>query len=300
MSEKRFDVTLCGELNLDLILYGLPEDLPLEREVLCDNMALTLGSSSAILAHNLAKLGTRVGFHSSIGTDRLGQVAIDWLAAAGVDVRRAGQPLQSSGLTVVLQHQKRRRMVTYLGAIAEMAWEDLDLNYLTSARHFHMSSYFLHQRLRPHIAELFRHVKQAGLTTSLDTNDDPEDRWGDELHAVLRHVDVLLPNEREALRIAGVNDFARAMDRLAVEVPLVVVKRGAAGALARRGSETLTRDAVPVEVVDAVGAGDSFNAGFLHQYLQGAGLSVCLEFANQVAAKSLTRAGGTTAFREAT
>ena len=50
----RFDVTIAGELNLDLILYGLPEQLAPERELLADRMMLTLGSSSAIVAHNLA------------------------------------------------------------------------------------------------------------------------------------------------------------------------------------------------------------------------------------------------------
>ena len=66
----RFDVTIAGELNLDLILYGLPEQLPPERELLADRMMLTLGSSSAIVAHNLAALGSRVGFQSLIGNDR--------------------------------------------------------------------------------------------------------------------------------------------------------------------------------------------------------------------------------------
>ena len=69
----RFDVTIAGELNLDLILYGVPEELPRERELLADRMKLTLGGSSAILAHNLAALGSRVGFQSRIGDDDLGR-----------------------------------------------------------------------------------------------------------------------------------------------------------------------------------------------------------------------------------
>ena len=113
--DKRFDVSLCGELNLDLILYGLPEQLPLERELLCNNLALTLGSSSAILAHNLSKLGSRVGFISRIGSDPVGQIALDWLESAQVDVSRVRRVPQSSGLTVVLQHQPRRHMFTYPG-----------------------------------------------------------------------------------------------------------------------------------------------------------------------------------------
>src|SRR4030088_1656153 len=84
--KPRFDVTIAGELNLDLILYGLPDELPPEREVLADRMMLTLGSSSAIVAHNLAALGSRVGFQSLIGEDSLGQIAVDRLAEGGVDI----------------------------------------------------------------------------------------------------------------------------------------------------------------------------------------------------------------------
>src|SRR5712691_5956383 len=94
----RFDVTIAGELNLDLILYGLPDELPPERELLADRMMLTLGSSSAIVAHNLAALGARVGFVSRIGDDPLGQIALDRLAAGGVDVSKVRSEEHTSEL----------------------------------------------------------------------------------------------------------------------------------------------------------------------------------------------------------
>src|SRR5580700_7496202 len=84
----RFDVTIAGELNLDLILYGLPETLPPERELLATEAILTLGSSSAIVAHNLASLGCKVGFSSKIGTDPLGRIALERLAEGGVDTEK--------------------------------------------------------------------------------------------------------------------------------------------------------------------------------------------------------------------
>src|SRR5438046_6793245 len=103
----RFDVTIAGELNLDLILYGLPDELPPERELLADRMMLTLGSSSAIVAHNLAALGARVGFISRIGDDPLGQIALDRLAASGVDVSKESKVpgASESGLTVVVARE---------------------------------------------------------------------------------------------------------------------------------------------------------------------------------------------------
>src|SRR2546421_12388548 len=126
----RFDVTIAGELNLDLILYGLPDELPRERELLADRMMLTLGSSSAIVAHNLAALGARVGFISRIGDDSLGQIALDYLSASGVDVSRVRRTgAMKTGVTVVLQRENWRNMVNYAGTTAELGIEDLDLTY---------------------------------------------------------------------------------------------------------------------------------------------------------------------------
>jgi sugar/nucleoside kinase (ribokinase family) len=188
-------------------------------------------------------------------------------------------------------------MVTYSGTIAELIWDDLDLNYLTDSRHLHLSSFYLQRGLRPRVPELLRKMKEAGLSTSLDTNDDPEDGWQGGLQDTLRYVDVFLPNEREAQKAAGTGDLETAVKKLATIVPLVVVKLGNAGALAQRGTERFTSPALTVTTVDAVGAGDSFDAGFLHQYLRGPNLHVCLAAGNLAGAFSTTKPGGTEAFR---
>ena len=115
---------------------------------------------------------------------------------------------------------------------------------------------------------------------------------------MLRYVDVLLPNAREAQLIAGRDDLETAVARLAERVPLVVVKLGEEGALAQRGREQFRSPAVKVEFVDPVGTGDSFDAGFLSQYVRGADLPTCLRWGNLAGAFSTTMAGGTEAFRD--
>jgi sugar/nucleoside kinase (ribokinase family) len=296
-----FDLTIAGEVNLDLILYGVPEELPRERELLADRMTLTLGGSSAILAHNLAALGSRVGFQSCIGDDQFGQIALLPLLQIGVDVSRVRrvQGGVGTGITVVLQREHWRNMVTYSGTIAELGWDELDLDYLKSSRHFHLSSFYLQRGLRERVPELFRKMKEAGLTTSLDTNDDPDDGWEGGLQKALRYVDIFLPNEREVQKAAGVADVEGAIRKLSAIVPLVVVKLGRDGALAQRGSERFVRPAIAVESVDPVGAGDSFDAGFLHEYVRGADLPACLTAGNLAGAFSTTRPGGVEAFRDA-
>lgn len=295
----RFDVTLAGELNLDLILYGLPAELPPERELLADDMAVTLGASSAIVAHNLASLGSRVGFQSLIGEDPLGGIALERLSQSGVDVSRLRRTKSvNTGLSVILQRDGWRNILTYSGAISKLSFDDLDLDYLCDSRHFHLSSYYLQTNLRPHIPELFRRLKAAGLTISLDTNDDPEDIFGDDLHEVLSKVDIFLPNRREACRIAATNDLELAMKKLSELVPLVVIKLGSEGAVALRAQDRIQGPPLGVDIVDAVGAGDSFDAGFLHAYLNGHSLTRCLRTGNAAGALCASRAGGTEAFRD--
>ena len=296
----RFDVTIAGEINLDLILYGLPENMPQERELLASDFRLTLGSSSAILAHNLAVLGASVGFISRLGDDPLGATALDRLSESGVDLSRMKRVAggASTGVTILLPHESKRHILTYPGTMFEMSFEDLDLDYLTSSRHFHLSSLFLHKALQPQLPALFRQFKAAGLTLSLDTNDDPDNRWGYPLDELLDLIDIFLPNEDEACRITGKPDAGSAIEVLAKRVPLVAVKCGKDGSLVQQGARRRHVPADTVTPVDTIGAGDSFNAGFLAAYLRGETPEACAAFGNRTAALSTLRAGGTEAFRD--
>jgi sugar/nucleoside kinase (ribokinase family) len=294
------DVCVIGEINLDLILYGLPRELVLDRELLANGLALTLGSSSAIFAHNLSALGSKVGFISKTGGDALGKMALERLSAGGVDVGRVKQSpgKTSTGLTVVIPYSQQRYIFTYPGTMFEMQYSDIDMTYVRSARHLHVSSFFLHRALRPRILDLFRQAKAGGMSTSLDTNDDPENKWDRDLLDVLKYVDIFLPNDREAKKIARTEDLSQAINTLAGLAKIVVVKRGSGAAICRSGDEQCNLMPPSVKSVDDVGAGDSFDAGFVHQFLAGAKLEDCLAYANFAGAYSTTKEGGTEAFRD--
>jgi len=296
---KRFDISVLGELNSDLILYGLPPVLEPEREHLASDFAMTLGSSSAIFAHNISLLGSRVGFTSCIGGDPLGKFCVERLLESGVDVSGVRcLSNKNTGVTVIVPLGEKRHILTYPGTTFDLQIAHLDLDYLRSAAHFHLSSFFLLRALRAALPALFAQMKQAGLTTSLDTNDDPENVWADDVKTVLKSVDVFLPNEREACKLAGNGDIDTALDALSHLVPIVVIKCGAQGAFARRGKDRFHSASLSVQPVDTVGAGDSFNAGFLHKFIRGAGLQDCLDYGNVSAGLSTSRAGGTEAFRD--
>jgi sugar/nucleoside kinase (ribokinase family) len=298
--KKRFDVTIAGEINMDLILYGLPEVMPIERELLASGFGMTLGSSSAIVAHNLAALGVSVGFVTRLGDDPLGSIALERLAEKGVDIscvkRVSGGT--STGVTILLTHEGKRHILTYPGTMFEMTAADLDLSYLASARHFHLSSLFLHKALQPDLPGILRQLKSEGLSLSLDTNDDPEDRWGAPLDELLGIVDIFLPNEDEACRITRKSDAESAIEVLAKRVPLVAIKCGKRGSLVEKDGRRWFVPSQLVTPVDTIGAGDSFDAGFLAAYLRGEAPDACAAFGNRTGALSTLRQGGTESFRD--
>jgi sugar/nucleoside kinase (ribokinase family) len=297
------EVCVVGELNPDLILYGVPADPKPDHEYLLDGLRLTLGSSSAIFAHNLAALGTRVGMVSKIGADSFGEMCLGWLRTAAVDTSRivVSKNNTATGVSVILTHPGHRFILTHPGTIFDLSYDDLDLDYIFSARHLHVASYFLNRALRPDMAKLFREAKAHGLTTSLDTNDDPEGKWPAEiLKEVLPHVDLLFPNEREALQLASESTLEAAIKKLAERAATVVVKLGSSGALARSGEKEWRSEPITVTPKDTVGAGDSFDAGYIHEFVKGSSIEECLAFANVTGAYSTTHEGGTEAFRDRT
>jgi len=292
------DFAIVGELNSDLILYGLPRELPEEREILASGFSLTLGSSSAILAHNLALLGSKVTFTAKIGGDILGDMCCEKLRAADIDVSRVVRSTNgsSTGITLILPLVSTRRILTYPGTMAELGIGDLDLNYLSEAKHFHVSSPFLQTKLFPDLHTLFKEMKRRGLTTSMDTNDDPSDQWEGIVDRVLPYVDLLFCTEEELVKLAKTDN---AEDFITKRVSALIVKRGSRGASVYSEGKRIDRSALKLEVVDSVGAGDTFNAGFLHQWIRNEPLERCLEYGNLTGGLSVTRPGGTEAFNDA-
>jgi len=295
-----FDITIAGEINLDVILYGLDEQMPLDRELLATDFRLTLGSSSAILAHNLAMLGVSVGFITQVGKDPLGEIALGRLREAGVDISRTSisSTGTQTGVTILLHHGATRHILTYPGTMAEMTIADLDRDFLASSKHFHISSLFLQKGLQADLPALCRELKQKGLTLSLDTNDDPDNTWAAPLPELLEIVDILLPNEDEAKRMSGCDDLETAIAWLAARVPVVAVKCGRRGSIVQSGTDRWTVPPLPVEPIDTIGAGDSFNAGFLKGYIQKMPLQECARLGNIAAALSTLSPGGTESFRD--
>lgn len=297
---KDIDVIVVGELNVDLILNQISTFPAIGKEILAEQMTLTLGSSSAIFASNLSSLGARVAFIGKIGQDLFGELVLQNLQDKGVDTSLIIQsPALNTGATVVLNFAEDRAMVTHPGAMNALCLHDISPEQLARARHLHFSSYFLQPGLQKEIAQLFRLAKTLGLTTSFDTQWDPQEKWDLDLKTVLPEVDVFLPNEKELLRLTRQTTVTAALAALPANANTVLVKMGNKGSLSWSNGQLLPMAPFLNEaVVDAIGAGDSFNAGFILKYIQGASVAECQRFGNLTGAVSTTAAGGTTAFAD--
>lgn len=288
-------VLVVGELNADLIMSGLPSLPVLGQELLCRDFRTVLGGSSAICACWLAGLGADTSMWSLVGADGLGEFLIGELIRMGVHAEQIIRTADHrTGATISLTYPNDRAMLTYLGTIAELGLDDLDLSRLPNYDHLHCASVFLQHKLRPGLPGLLRAAQEAGLTTSLDTGWDPADRWGEDVFEMLAWVDYFIPNESEALRLSGQTEVGLAAEALARYAKNVVIKRGAQGALARSGNQVWQVSAMRVTPVDTTGAGDAFDAGFIYaRVVEERPIADALRFANACGAIAVTAVGGT-------
>ena len=300
---RDIDVLIVGEINPDIVISD-PDPVPVFGEVerVVDAVRMTVGSSSAILACGAARLDLRVAFCGVVGDDAFGRFMLEELAGRGVDVGACTvDPARPTGATVILTSGADRAMLTAMGSIGALDVDAVPAALLDRARHVHSGGFYLQDTSRDRLPAFFAAARERGLTTSFDTNWDPTGRWEGGVIDMLRAADVFFPNAAEACRIARTDDVETAARTLAATGshgrtdggPIVVVKLGAAGALACRADGELVRvPAMPVAPVDTTGAGDSFAAGFLRAWLDGGDLRASLEVGAVCGALSTLRPGG--------
>ncbi|HNB88135.1 MAG TPA: sugar kinase, partial [Anaerolineales bacterium] len=291
--KKPFDILVAGEINPDLILTGDVNPEFDQVEKLVTSATLTVGSSSVIFACGAARLGLRVAFIGVCGDDVFGRFMLAEMQKRNVNVdhviiRTAGQ----TGLSVILNREADRAILTHPGLIADLQASDIADSLLAQTRHLHVASYFLQTKLQPDLPALFQRAHALGLSTSLDTNYDPSEKWMgfDDLLAI---TNVFLPNEAEAKSLTGAENVEEAANRLGSKVEALALKLGKDGALGISKSQRVRVESIPAKVVDTVGAGDSFDAGFIYGYLNGWELKKSLQLACVCGALSTQRAGGT-------
>lgn len=291
------DVMTVADMCVDLVVVGNVRPEFHQVEQIVGDYSLELGGSANIFASQLVKLGAHVGVIGYVGRDALGEFVLRELQEIGVDTTRVKKhPARKTGIGIALAEGDDRAILTYPGSIDATHPDDLEETLFRSCRHWHIASYFLLRNLRSFWPQWVQRCREEGLTTSLDTNWDPENRW-DGIVDLLPSIDVFLPNEAEALLLTGEKDVWKAAKLLADKGPLTVVKRGANGAIAAEGNKTWQIKAADCHdpsfsLIDSIGAGDNFDAGFIRSWLLGRNVDSSLRLAHRCALSSLKCQGG--------
>lgn len=283
---RKWPIVTGLDVCVDLIVTGDTTPRFGQAEQVLDNYVIAMGGSCAIFAVQCAKLRKDTLGIGVRGTDAFGDVFEQGLANGGVDTSHLRvDPTMKTGLGIALVRADDRAILTYNGTIDALTAADYPDALLRDCGHLHIGSFFLMKRLSRDMPSIARRAKAQGMTISLDTNWDPEEKWQG-LDEVLDYVDLLLPNEQELSALGG-------LESLVKRVPVVAVKRGALGASVHTaGGELLHEHAFPVPFIDAIGAGDSFDAGFVSAWVDGMPLRTCLTVACACGSLSVRAQGG--------
>ena len=292
---KNFDILVFGDLCADFILTA--KDIVPEfgqKEKLIDDYSLEMGGSGSIFACQASKLGLKTIIIGKLGDDLFGDLVYKTLVQSGVHTGLITRTTEMKTAVSTILNKGHDRAILTLGSTTDALTEnDIPWDILPRVRHFHISSYFLMKKLQPCYPGVIRKLKENGATISIDTNWDPEEKWNGGLKEILPMVDIYFGNENEAMALTSQENLQDAITRLCAMIPVVVIKKGIDGAEAHFDGKMASSPAIPGEKADAVGAGDSFDAGFLYGYLKGLGIEQCLLTGNICGSLTTRFPGGT-------
>ena len=296
---KHFDIAAIGELNVDIILNGIESEPEIGKEKFAKEMTVTLGSSTAIFAANAAALGSKVCFVGLVGKDSFGELVKTSLKAKGVDTSYIIEGPTPTGATICMSYGEDRANLTYQGSMDVMGFDDMDKSVFDDTKHIHLSSLFMQSGLLRDIHKILDLAKAKGITVSLDTQWDPMETWKLDYKTVLPKITVFMPNEKELQALTHKDNLEDAIQEVLPYLGnAMLVKCGSDGSMLVRkdGSRRILPAFLNKNVVDCIGAGDSFNSGFITAFIKGLSLEDCQETGNLTGAVNTTAAGGTGAF----
>lgn len=296
---KHYDIAAIGELNVDIILNRIESEPEIGKEKFAQDMTVTLGSSTAIFAANAAALGSKVCFVGLVGRDSFGDLVRTSLEAKGVDTRYVKQGETPTGASICMSYGEDRAVLTYQGAMDIMGLDDIDLSVFDETRHIHLSSIFMQSGVLRDLEKILDLAAAKGVTVSLDTQWDPIEKWAFDYKKLLPKITVFMPNEKELQELTGKKTLASAIAEVEPYLgSAMMLKCGSKGSILikKDGSRTALPAFLNSNVIDAIGAGDSCNSGFVSAFVKGLPLEECQRTGNLTGAVNTTAAGGTGAF----
>ena len=283
------EIVCLGQFTADVVVTpvaALPEE---GKAIFVDNISLTNGGCACNTAVALSRLGVATAVIGTVGCDTFGDFLIAVMDEAGLDAGAMVRDpsVNTSATAVLINPEGERSFLHFSGGNARLSEEEIDYETIRGAKVLHVAAAFLVPGLDGEpMARVLSRAREMGVMTSLDTAWDAEGRWMELLRPCLAQVDVFMPSIEEARALSGKEHPPEIAETfLGYGIRTVVIKLGSDGCYARTTEAECIVPAFKVEkIVDTLGAGDSFVAGFLAATVQGWSLRRACRFANAVGA----------------
>ncbi|MEG0318293.1 MAG: carbohydrate kinase family protein, partial [Niameybacter sp.] len=233
MQNKKWDVYIYGDINIDLVIPGV-ERFPLPgQEDVVGTMNTYVGGGAAVFTLGIGKLGLKPVFQGTIGDDCYGKFIRDEFHTQNVDdTLLATSEINKTGISISFTNEKDRSFLTYRGTNDEIDLSKINLVGVRQARHIHLTGYAGSKNHHQYL-DLVRKVKDVGeVSISFDVGWDDAGEWYEGIYELFPYIDVLFMNETEAIHYSRKADVRAAVLDFAKTCPQVVAKLGSEGSLA--------------------------------------------------------------------
>jgi len=286
---------VIGDLNVDLIVAGINGPLKKGSEVTAGNHFLDIGGSGGVFAAVLSELGIKTYIISKISNDFFGNYLIERLNnhGAGTD-KILVEKNRDTGVTLSLSYAEDKIQISSVEMVKNFNAGDIIFEGWENIKHVHFTSYYMMDSLQSDYIKIICDIKKKyeDITFSMDTNDDPSNRWGGDIYDIFPYIDIFMINKKEALMITKKDNVADALKELGAFVRTVIIKLGIKGYIAKDNGIIYRGDSLIADFKDSTGAGDNFDAGFIYGFLNNMSLEKSLAIGNICGARSVEYLGG--------
>jgi sugar/nucleoside kinase (ribokinase family) len=291
-------IAVVGNLNVDLVIRQVMRMPTWGTEVIGKNSDIYSSGQAGYASFALSALGLPVSIIANVGADAYGEMIINSLKTVGVDI--SGVSIirgKKTGITVaIVRPDGERAFVSDYGCLDDFTCKFIKNNWHILKGTDYICIFGLstlrnidHDELNNILIKL----KNMGKITVLDTGWDPNG-WSNatkkSFKKILRSISLFIPNIDEVEALIGSRDpyiAAHILHELGVET--VIIKLGKEGSFGSNGKDIFKVPAIPTNVIDSVGAGDVFNAGFIYGYRKNLSIDICMACGSAVASNYISK-----------
>lgn len=298
---KKFDILSLGSIYLDINSTNFPftNGLKVETETVGKDYSASPGGSAVIFALVSSHLGLKPVFIGKVGSDIFGNIVSKQLEESGIEpaLIKSGSDKTNLGMNFI--NSQGQTLMTVVGSanqsIKASEITEKIYQYLDNVSYLYLGGYFKLKLLQDHYPDIINKAKQKGVKIILDhgrvTNKVTKEQL-ESVKKILPNIDIYLPSKEEFLKVFSSATIEEGLKNASLisSTTTIVVKDGANGAFSINDSNDLIHiEGLSINPVNTVGAGDTFNAGFIKAQMDGKSLKESMEFGNKAAAYKISK-----------